>query len=140
MTTSERRPTIEVLDPDTCWRLLATDEVGRLALVIGGTPTLFPVNYVLDGTSIVFRTDPGTKLDHVGRSRAAFEVDDIDRARRSGWSVVATGRLEELTHYDAAALERAKELPIDPWAGGERTHWVRLVAERVTGRRVTGTP
>jgi hypothetical protein len=138
MTTTDRRPAIEVLDPDACWRLLARDDVGRLAIVIGATPAIFPMNHVVDGRTIVFRTDPGTKLAQVGRSRAAFEVDQIDRDTRTGWSVVAVGRLEELTRFDAAALARAQALPVDPWAGGDKDHWLRLIVDRVTGRRLAG--
>jgi uncharacterized protein len=52
---------IRLLDRDQCLSLLAGDEVGRLAVIVGNTPTIFPVNYALDGDTIVFRTDPGTK-------------------------------------------------------------------------------
>jgi nitroimidazol reductase NimA-like FMN-containing flavoprotein (pyridoxamine 5'-phosphate oxidase superfamily) len=115
---------------------LASDEIGRLAVVAGNTAIVLPVNYALDGETVVFRTDPGTKLDHGPRARASFEVDSFDRDRRTGWSVVATGRLEEVTPYDAATYERVRRLPVDPWAGGDKAHWMRLVPDRVTGRRI----
>jgi uncharacterized protein len=136
------RPTIDArtglltIPTDECRRLLATDEIGRLAIIDGGTPAVFPVNYVFDGDAIVFRTAPGTKLSSGPRHSAAFEVDAFDRQRRTGWSVVATGRLEEATHFDAATLERVQALPVDPWAGGERAHWMRLIPSRITGRRI----
>jgi len=50
------------LDRDECLELLAADGVGRLAVVQASTPAVFPVNYVLDGEDIIFRSDPGTKL------------------------------------------------------------------------------
>ena len=53
------RTGLEVIDPDECRRLLAADEIGRLAILDGTTPAVFPVNYVLDGEAIVFRTAPG---------------------------------------------------------------------------------
>jgi len=118
-------------------RLLAGDEIGRLAVVAGHTAVVVPVNYTLDGDHIVFRTDAGTKLDDGPRARASFEVDCFDRARRTGWSVVATGRLEEVTPYDAATFDRVRQLSVDPWAGGDKAHWMRLMPDRVTGRRVT---
>jgi nitroimidazol reductase NimA-like FMN-containing flavoprotein (pyridoxamine 5'-phosphate oxidase superfamily) len=101
---------LRVLDRDQCLRLLAEDEIGRLAVIAGNTPAMFPVNYALDGDTIVFRTDPGTKLAHGPRARASFEVDRFDHAGRAGWSVVATGRLEEVTHYDAATFARVRRL------------------------------
>jgi uncharacterized protein len=127
---------LSVLDRERCLRLLADDEVGRLVVIAGNTPTIFPVNYALDGDTIVFRTDPGTKLANGPRARASFEVDSFDHASRAGWSVVASGRLEEVTHYDAATFDRVRGLSIEPWADGEKVHWMRLVPDRVTGRRV----
>jgi uncharacterized protein len=134
--TTGPHPLLEVIERDECLRLLADDEIGRLAVIAGNTPVILPVNYALDGDSVVFRTDPGTKLDHGPRARASFEVDRFDRERRTGWSVVATGRLEEVTHYDAATFDRVRRLVVDPWAGGDKAHWMRLVPDRVTGRRI----
>lgn len=136
----DARTGLERIDRDECIALLARDIVGRLAIAVGGAAQIFPVNYVLDGDTIAFRTDPGSKLDASGRARAAFEIDDIDRQQRSGWSVVVSGRLEEVTRYEAKTMKRLADLPIDPWAGGEKAHYMRLIPERITGRRVTGQP
>jgi nitroimidazol reductase NimA-like FMN-containing flavoprotein (pyridoxamine 5'-phosphate oxidase superfamily) len=136
MTTTDPHPNIQVIGRDECLRLLAGDEIGRLAVIAGNTAVVLPVNYALDGETVVFRTDPGTKLDEGPRARASFEVDCFDRERRTGWSVVATGRLEEVTLYDAATFDRVRRLAIDPWAGGDKAHWMRLVPDRVTGRRI----
>ena len=135
MSTNDARTGIEWLDREECLALLAGDEIGRLAVLDGGTPVIFPVNYRLDGSAIVIRTDPGTKLDDGPRGRACFEIDHFERADRSGWSVVAVGRLEEVTTYDRNR-EHVRALPIEPWAGGEKAHWLRLVPDRITGRRV----
>jgi nitroimidazol reductase NimA-like FMN-containing flavoprotein (pyridoxamine 5'-phosphate oxidase superfamily) len=132
----DARTGLEIIDPDECRRLLAGDEIGRLAVVSGGTPSVFPVNYVLDGDAVVFRTAPGTKLAKGPRAKVAFEVDQFDRAGRTGWSVVVTGRLEEVTRYDASAYERVRSLPVEPWAGGEKGHVMRLRPDSITGRRI----
>lgn len=132
----DARTGLERLDREECLRLLACDEIGRLAIVDSGTPTIFPVNYVMDGETPVFRTDPGTKLDHGPRSRACFEVDAFDRAAQTGWSVIVFGRLEEVTRFDATTHRRVRELPIEPWAGGDKQHWMRVIPDRITGRRV----
>jgi nitroimidazol reductase NimA-like FMN-containing flavoprotein (pyridoxamine 5'-phosphate oxidase superfamily) len=134
--TPHLHPRLEVIQRDECLRLLAGDEIGRLAVISGNTPIVLPVNYALDGETVVFRTDSGTKLDRGPRARASFEVDRFDRQRRTGWSVVATGRLEEVTRYDSATFDRLQGLAVDPWAGGDKAHWMRLVPDRVTGRRV----
>jgi uncharacterized protein len=132
----DSRTGIEVLERAECLRLLAADEVGRIAVVDGGTPVIFPVNYAMDGEAVVIRSDPGTKLDAGMRARVCFEIDGLDRAQRTGWSVVVVGRLEEITAYRSTDLARLEHLSLRPWAG-ERSHWLRLVPSRITGRRIS---
>lgn len=136
MRSVDARTGIEILDRDECLALLGADVIGRLAVVVGGSAAIFPVNYALDGDSVVVRTDAGTKLDAVGRAQASFEIDSFDRDSRTGWSVVASGRLEEVTRYRRRDLDRLQGLPVVPWAGGEKAHYLRLVPDRITGRRV----
>jgi nitroimidazol reductase NimA-like FMN-containing flavoprotein (pyridoxamine 5'-phosphate oxidase superfamily) len=135
--TIDARTGLEIIDPDECRRLLAAEEIGRLAVVDGGSPAVFPVNYAVDGDAVVFRTAGGTKLHSGPRGRVVFEIDDFDRDARTGWSVVVAGRLEEVTPYDAETLERVTGLPLAPWAQGDKPHWMRLVPDRITGRRIT---
>jgi len=132
-----RHSGIEVLDSDECRRLLAQDEVGRVAVVIGATPMIFPVNYALDGDDIVFRTLPGSRLD-VGQGHAAFEVDHFDRDQKAGWSVLVTGHLEAVSWYQANDMRRVQALDVRPWAGGDRSVWLRLRPSFTTGRVIRG--
>jgi len=129
-------PSMQWILRDECLELLAGDVVGRLAVVTGRAPVIFPVNYILDGSDIVFRTDPGTKLDAGPRAPACFEIDEVDRETHTGWSVVATGRLEEITTYDSETWKRVHALPVEPWAKGGKAHWMRLIPDRITGRRI----
>ncbi|MEY2406737.1 MAG: hypothetical protein QOJ67_2037 [Acidimicrobiaceae bacterium] len=128
---------IGVLEPDECKKLLAQDVIGRLAVVVGSMPMIFPVNYAVDGDAIVIRTMSGSRLD-VGQGHAAFEVDSFDRASQSGWSVLVTGHLEEVTKYQAKDMVRLQALPVVPWASGERTVWLRLRPSFTSGRIVGG--
>jgi nitroimidazol reductase NimA-like FMN-containing flavoprotein (pyridoxamine 5'-phosphate oxidase superfamily) len=133
---TDRWGSAEVLSLDECWALLAADEVGRLAIIRGDTPVVTPINYVVDDGTIVFRTDPGTKFHQGPRSKVSFEIDGLDHVTQSGWSVIATGFLDEITEYDAAVFDRVRRLQIQPWAGGEKRHVMRLVPSSVSGRRV----
>jgi uncharacterized protein len=129
---------METLSREDCLRLLATQPVGRLGVVAGVHPVIFPVNYVLDGEAIVFRTDAGAKLDNAAGKPVAFEVDDIDIEHRSGWSVHVWGKASEITEFDTTALRaRVHALPLAPWAPGGKTHWVRITPVGISGRRVT---
>ena len=91
---------LEVLDEDECFELMATMEVGRLAVVSGGVPLIFPVNYAVVDGNVVIRTAPGTKLTAAGRNQVTIEADEIDPATHTGWSVVVRGRAEEITDFD----------------------------------------
>jgi nitroimidazol reductase NimA-like FMN-containing flavoprotein (pyridoxamine 5'-phosphate oxidase superfamily) len=127
-----------VLSVEDCLELLERGSVGRLAVVIGeGPPVIRPVNYAFDRAtrSIVIRTAAGSKL--VGllvSARAAFEIDEVNVEARSGWSVIVTGVCEEVT--SPAAIERLQRLGLEPWAPGERAHWITLHAGSVSGRRI----
>jgi nitroimidazol reductase NimA-like FMN-containing flavoprotein (pyridoxamine 5'-phosphate oxidase superfamily) len=126
---------MEELDEDECRRLLAERHLGRLAIPDFGGPVIFPVNYVFDQGLVIFRTDPGSKLDAATeRESVAFEVDAIDEATRTGWSVVVRGTLAEVTDPDQ--LARLRALPLYPWAPGEKTRYVRMRPRTVTGRRI----
>lgn len=129
---------LEHIGHDECLELLRADEIGRLAIIDGIRPMIFPVNYAFDGEEIVIRTAPGTKIEHGTRSTACFEIDAFDREHHSGWSVVVTGRLEELTLYDGAHFDRASDQPVHPWASGRKDHILVLVPATVTGRRIRG--
>ena len=100
-------------------------------------PGILPVNYVVDGDSVVFRTAPyGVLGQRAWNERIAFEVDELDPATRSGWSVVATGSGEMVEDHHELALIRAFRNP-QPWAPGSRLLYVRLVWDELTGRRVS---
>ena len=51
-------------------------------------PLIFPVNYALDRDVIVVRTHAGTMLEAAAHANVTFEVDEIDRRTRTGWSVL----------------------------------------------------
>lgn len=125
------------LERAECLALLEAEDVGRLAVLQGHAPAIFPVNYVLDGDTIVFRSGPGTKVVHGPRSLAAFEIDHLDRTHRRGWSVVATGTLEVVGRRDDPGVPaHLRHLPVMPWASGDRELIVRLVPGTITGRLI----
>jgi nitroimidazol reductase NimA-like FMN-containing flavoprotein (pyridoxamine 5'-phosphate oxidase superfamily) len=123
------------LTKSECFELLARVHLGRVAVVDDRGPIVFPVNFVLDRHMVVLRTDEGTKLDAAIRgSRVAFEIDGIDAAARTGWSVVVRGEAVEVT--SPAELARLRKLPLHPWAPGAKTHYVRILPAVLTGRRI----
>jgi nitroimidazol reductase NimA-like FMN-containing flavoprotein (pyridoxamine 5'-phosphate oxidase superfamily) len=107
--------------------------VGRLAISVAGEPFVFPLNYALDGDTVVFRTQVGTKLSGITRSLATFEVDHIDADGR-GWTVTVEGLAQEVLDADPASLRaRVDALALETWPGGDRPHVVRITAFAIRG-------
>jgi nitroimidazol reductase NimA-like FMN-containing flavoprotein (pyridoxamine 5'-phosphate oxidase superfamily) len=118
-----------------CFRLLTSHHLGRVVLVDELGPAAFPVNYVVDDRTVLFRTDEGSKLNAaLRRGRVAFQIDGMDRASCTGWSVLV--RAEAVEVMDSDDLARVRELPLHAWAPGAKTHYVRLLPAMVTGRRI----
>ena len=129
------RTWLELIPPAECWKLLSGTPVGRVGVLVDSAPEIYPVNFVVDEETIVFRTDPGNKLRELERSPSiCFEVDEIDVEDGTGWSVLVKGRAVELT--DGEELRRAAKLPLHFWALGEKAHWIRIRPVEVTGRRI----
>ncbi len=123
----------EVLGISQCWELLRTTTVGRLALARDDQPEIFPVNYVVDHASVVFRTGPGTKLAHSVDRRVAFEVDSHDPANGVAWSVVLKGTAREVSQLHEVV--DTLNLPLFPWTAEPKGHIVRIEPDDVSGRR-----
>lgn len=123
-----------VLSRGQCLRLLRRCRIGRVVVSVGALPAAFPVNFAVLDDDIVFRSSPGTKLSAaLEESVVGFEVDRIDPFFECGWSVLVQGTSSVIVDPDE--LQRARRLPLRPWAPGERRHYVRVRSELVSGRR-----
>jgi transcriptional regulator with XRE-family HTH domain len=130
-----RRPVLEELEPADCRSHLGPGGVGRFLYVTGEIPVAVPVNYRMLGDDVVFRTAEGSSAAAAAQQqRVSFETDHIDSVLAEGWSVLVTGMASVVT--SPAELEKAAALGIEPWAGGERDIYIRLVPDDITGRRI----
>src|SRR4051794_37820075 len=126
---------LELLDEDQCRALLGSAGVGRVGITLGGLPVILPVNYSFIDGDIVFQTGDGSKLQAASNGAViAFEVDDYATTEHTGWSVLAIGRAATIT--DPTDIEHLNGSAPHAWAGGDRTHFVRLHIEMLTGRRI----
>jgi nitroimidazol reductase NimA-like FMN-containing flavoprotein (pyridoxamine 5'-phosphate oxidase superfamily)/DNA-binding XRE family transcriptional regulator len=130
------RPVMAELSAEECRALIAPGGVGRVLFVEEARgPVAIPVNYRMDGTDVVFRTGSGGMLDaSMEQASVSFDVDHLDEALSEGWSVLLTGTASVVT--EAAEIERAAALRIEPWAGGDRPTYVRLRPRQITGRAI----
>lgn len=123
---------VSILPVHECWDLLAGVTLGRLVTSVDGQPEIFPVNYVVQRRTILFRTAEGTKLVSTAiNNRVLFEVDDHDVAE--GWSVIVKGTARSLRSYEE--IDDAERAQVLPWTASEKSHYVRIIPETVTGRR-----
>ena len=135
MAVIDGRTWLEHLDPPHCWGLLASVPVGRIGVLNDSAPEIYPVNHAVDRQTVVFRTDPGTKLRGLLRSPAVcFEVDGVDPEDGTGWSVLVKGRAVQIRDPDE--LRAADRLQLRPWTLGVKVQWIRILPAEVTGRRI----
>jgi len=128
-------PALDAMSDDECRALLATAQIGRVVLSIDALPAALPVNYRLIDDAIVFRTAPGTKLTAALRHTVVgFEVDEIDRATRSGWSVLVVGTSDVVS--DPPEIARLDRAGLRSWAPISAPRYVRISIQRISGRRL----
>ncbi|WP_018557670.1 MULTISPECIES: pyridoxamine 5'-phosphate oxidase family protein [unclassified Streptomyces] len=136
------RPVLQRLSEGECWKRLGTHGIGRVAHTAGTgeeAPVLVPVNFLVDGRTVVYRTDPAGAAAVAPGTKLAFETDFVDEERRLGWSVLVRGAAEPIT--DTAAAEALGRRPGgEPWAGGTRPLWIRVVPGEVSGRAIRSLP
>lgn len=118
-----------------CLRLLAAGVVGRVVFNDMAVPAAHPVVYLLDGEEIVFRTWGGGKLIAATVHQVvAFQVDEIDRQARTGWSVLGVGQAYEVT--DRRRLSGLATRMPSPWLPDRDRHVIAIPLQRLTGRRL----
>ncbi|MGY4708057.1 pyridoxamine 5'-phosphate oxidase family protein [Mycolicibacterium sp. CBM1] len=123
---------IAVIGDDESWDLLKSVALGRLVTRVGDQLEIFPVNFVVQNHTVLFRTAEGTKLfSTVMNENVLFEVDDHTVAE--GWSVIIRGTARVLTASDD--LHEADRAQLLPWVATEKLRFVRITPTEISGRR-----
>jgi nitroimidazol reductase NimA-like FMN-containing flavoprotein (pyridoxamine 5'-phosphate oxidase superfamily) len=131
----------QFLEEAECLRLIAAGGVGRIGYTGRFGPTILPVNFVLHERTIVFRTGQDSPMGEDLRTgiayaeyKVAFEVDEISPATKEGWSILIQGSAH---HVDSESeLAEVRRSGVQAWAGGEKDLFIRIVPDRITGRRI----
>lgn len=133
MTTT--RQTLRTLSPDECLELIEPGGIGRVGFAATGGVIILPVNFVVIGKVIVFRTAPDALLAGCSGGQVSFEVDEVDEALREGWSVLVRGHAHKVT--DERAVRQIEDRAhLEPWADGARDVYVRIAPSQISGRRI----
>ena len=134
--TVEQGP-IVVLSDHESWDLLKSAALGRLITQIGDQVEIFPVNFVTQNHTVLFRTAEGTKLfGTVMNDQVIFEVDDHNVAE--GWSVIIRGTARVLSSSDE--IHEAERAQLLPWVATEKLRFVRITPNELSGRRFVFGP
>ncbi|GAA3033774.1 pyridoxamine 5'-phosphate oxidase family protein [Microbacterium dextranolyticum] len=121
------------LSDQECWDRLAEQQLGRLVTRVGDVLDIFPVNYTVDGESLVFRTAEGSKLTEIAiNDEVLFEADEYTET--DAWSVVVRGRARRLDTVEEVA--EADRLPLQPWVPTVKYNYVRITPASLSGRDV----
>lgn len=118
------------LTEERCWELLRGDEFGRLAFRLTDEMHIVPINYAVDGKTILFRTSGGEKLLSVlMHGEVAFEIDRY--GEKEATSVVIRGRARRLEEDEE---HRAENVPLRPWIGTHKYNVVEITPTTISGR------
>lgn len=132
---SARGRALRTLSPAECFALLEGGGIGRVGFAATDGIMMFPVNYAAIGKTVIFRTAPDTLLAAYAEGQVSFEVDSLDQARREGWSVLVHGHAHKVT--DERTVKQIEDrMHLEPWAGGARDVYVRIVPTRISGRYI----
>jgi nitroimidazol reductase NimA-like FMN-containing flavoprotein (pyridoxamine 5'-phosphate oxidase superfamily) len=123
---------VEELSEAKSWQLLRDNSLGRLAVSAAGELDIFPINYYADGSTILLRTAPGTKLVEMTiHGYVAFEIDGYSDTE--AWSVVVKGSARWLD--SRAEIDEADAQPLTSWIPTLKYVYVRITPTHVSGRR-----
>jgi hypothetical protein len=126
---------LEHLSRGECMRLVGSVPLGRIVYTRQALPAVELVNFALADGDIVIRTDSGGKLAAATHGAVvAFEADSTDLTGHAGWSVTIVGYSRAVT--DSKEIRRLEQTGLEPWAPGERDHFIRISPEIVNGRRL----
>lgn len=121
----------EALDDAECAHLLRAGGIGRVAFEGPEGILVLPVEYQVVDDIVVFKTAPGTALGALGAGApVSFQIDDIDPATGTGWSVLAHGHAAA---WDGDPLPSTSA----PWAPGPRDLPIGVRITKRSGRAVS---
>jgi hypothetical protein len=134
----DRVDRIEDLGEAECLRLLSTVPIGRVVYTEHALLRVVPVGFQVeaDGRLLIGLVPDDAAARALHGAVTAFEADQLERATRTGWSVVVHGRAEVVR--DPAEHTRLLRTGPRPWASRAEPLFVRLTADLVTGRRLRG--
>lgn len=128
---------LENMTEEECLVCLKEVRFGRVAVVTAeGRPEIFPVNFAVQGRTVVMVTASSVLIERAPLGHVAFEADHIDVESRQGWDVVVSGEGADITGTIDVTSLRARHEGVDNWAPGVKDFWISVLNPRFSGRRL----
>ncbi len=124
---------IERLDDEESWKIIQSNQIGRIASAREGAPDIYPVSYVVHNWKIYFRTDAESRLRKETDGRLVAFESGVQLTELFS-STVVLGVLRTLSGQEAASI--LDELPIVDFAPNQDYVWMELDPQEVRGRRL----
>lgn len=122
---------ITELTNEECWEALRNEEFGRLAYRLGEEVNIAPINYAVDGDTLLFTTAEGSKLlGVVMHPDVVFEIDGYDD--QFAESVIVRGQARVLSEKEE---HRVENVELHPWLDTLKYNVVEIAPTQITGRR-----
>jgi hypothetical protein len=128
------QPRLAELSPYECWQLLDHQfRIARVVWAVDGVAAIVPVNYVVADGGLWFQTTHESRLARECPGREVLvEVDSVDPAALSGWSVIVTGVAQKVE--SAHVPDTLGQIQV--WPQSHRPVFMRVSADRLTGRQL----
>ena len=132
---------MEDLNEAECLDLLASHHFGRIGVVVDGQPIILPVNYVFDDGRVAIQDRPGHQADRCRPGPGGFRSRRHRRALGPAGACLVTGVGYEVTDaLDDDERSATRRFPVDTWAPGQKTRWIRIEPESITVAVEYGRP
>ena len=126
------------LPASECLGLLGSVDVGRIAWIQNGAARILPVNHRVLNGRVMIRTGADSELATQATGTAvAFEVDNVDFWRLTGWSVVVNGVCQVV---DDEGIRSLATESLTSWVEGAKATVLTIDPTSMTGRRLTPGP
>jgi hypothetical protein len=124
------------LTVEECEQRLACASMGRVGWTVGGLQQILPVSFAMEAGRVVFRTSAYGVLAHLRQpTNVAFEIDEVDPAGGTGWSVVVQGSAQAVV-LPQKLVDLWARPDIVPWAPGTRNLFIAITVQALSGRAV----
>ncbi len=129
--------TVTEIPTDECWQLLDATRFGRLAMAVGSDPDIYPINFLVDGETILMKTTAGNKLFEVTLNPSvALEADYVSDTE--AWSVIVKGIARVVDSF--SEMYEKDEKHLETWLPSPKSIYVTIERTTVSGRRFTRDP